>query len=92
MGRGLIAALALLACSGPMNSDFGSPQDAGPPLGNGTFMCANADVSCPAGGTCCGTLCCTVNQSCCQVNGNPTCVLVRGVQSDPCSGSTTFGP
>jgi hypothetical protein len=91
-GWRFIAVLSLLACSGPMNSDFGSPQDAGPPLGTSIFQCANADISCPAGGTCCGMLCCGIHQSCCPVNGVLTCVAPMGVLSDPCTSTTTLGP
>jgi hypothetical protein len=86
----VIAVLWLIACGSQQNTS-GTPLDAGVLPVPDVLRCELADFSCPAGGTCCGKLCCTINQSCCLVNGQPTCVLPTGVTTDPCAG-IRFGP
>jgi hypothetical protein len=87
-----MAALAM-SCAGAMNSDFGSPQDAGT-LNGLPLDCELSDATCPGGGVCCGKMCCTVSQTCCMVNAQPTCVNGASASAvhSACDPNSTFGP
>jgi hypothetical protein len=92
MGVRVLLVMAALGCGGAHNSDFGTPQDVDAGTLNGLPLdCSLSDATCPGGGDCCGDLCCTVAQTCCEVNGIPTCVSGTDFRT-ACGNTSPFGP